>query len=70
MRVLLKIIITIVVGFLGFIMIPAILMEASGRHNVFINLIIWVITGAFLAGVWRYGNKGNPQSDNHRLKKD
>jgi hypothetical protein len=45
-------------------------MEQSRSPNVFVNIIIWGITGAFLVGVWRYGNKPTPEADKRELKKD
>jgi uncharacterized membrane protein YeaQ/YmgE (transglycosylase-associated protein family) len=70
MKIIMKLIITIIVGFIGFIMVPAMLMEASGSPNAFINIIIWGITGAFLYGVWNYGDKPKNDGDKHVLRKD
>ncbi len=70
MKIFLKLVISIVVGFIGFILIPGILWEKSRRPNVTINMIIWGITGAFLIGVWKYGSTESSDSDNHQLKKD
>ncbi len=70
MKIFLKLVISVFVGVLGFLVIPAIIMNKSRSPSVTITMIIWGITGAFIFGVWKYGTSEPSDFDKHQLKKD